>query len=266
LKTVPKVAPQESANGQKLDVSIIMPAYNEEKHIAHAIETLEERLRRTPFSYEIIVVDDGSIDGTRREAEKVAKNPNVKILGYARNMGKGHAIKYGVLKSTGDIVMFLDSDTEINPGNIEQYLLALKHADIVIASKRHPKSIVKQPAMRRLLSLTFNFLVRLMLGINVSDTQSGLKAFKGEKLKTLVPLLSVKKYAFDAEILTVARLQKLKVIEMPVRIELGAGFSFRAVVRMLVDLLGIAYRLRVKRWYQRNMNKVDGSYRPMIRW
>jgi glycosyltransferase involved in cell wall biosynthesis len=251
---------------QKVDVSIIMPAYNEEEHITHAIQTLEERLRQTPYSYEIIVVDDGSTDGTRREALRVAKNPRVRVLGYARNMGKGHAIKYGVLNSNGNIVTFMDSDMEIKPEGIELYLSALEHADFVFASKRHPNSFVKQPATRKFLSYAFNAIVRLMLGIDASDTQTGFKAFKGEKIKKLMPLLSVKKYAFDVEVLMVARLMRLRGVEMPVRIELGARFSMRAVVRMFIDLLGIAYRLRVKRWYQKNLNGANLQYRPIIRW
>jgi hypothetical protein len=144
--------------------------------------------------------------------------------------------------------------------------LALESADIVIGSKRHPLSVVETPVARRFLSLGFNFLERLLIRIRASDTQAGLKAVRSNALYRILPLLSVKKYAFDAELLAVASLLGLRLRELPVHIHLRAGFSVRQVFRMLIDLLGISYRLRLKKWYQKNIRKMSETYKPIIPW
>lgn len=143
---------------------------------------------------------------------------------------------------------------------------ALKDADIAIASKWHPESQVTTPLPRRFLSYAFHILVMLLTGVRVSDTQSGLKAFRLDALRTIMRLLSVKHYAFDVEVLTVASMLKMRIVELPVRIQLGSLFSARHVLRMLIDILRITYRLRVIRWYQRNLHNPQPHYKPIIRW
>ena len=118
----------------------------------------------------------------------------------------------------------------------------------------------------KFLSLGFNILERALTGVRATDTQAGLKAAKSATLYRILPLLSVKKYAFDAELLAVASLLDLRIRELPVFIQLRASFSIRKVFRMLIDLLGIAYRLRIKRWYQKNMVTMSKTYSPIIPW
>ncbi len=247
-------------------ISVIMPAYNEEAHIAQSIRRAMAHLEGLVRPYEIIVVDDGSTDGTCREAKRAGRNPHLRVVGYPRNQGKGFAVKYGVKHITGDFVVFMDSDADVEPDLIEQYLTILKENDIAIASKRHPDSRVSAPILRKFLSHGFHGLVMVLTGVRVSDTQSGFKAFRREALTDIMNLVSVKRYAFDVEMLTVARLLKLRIAELPVRIQLGSLFSVRQVVRMLVDLLGITYRLRVIRWYQRNLHNHQAHYKPIIKW
>jgi hypothetical protein len=103
-------------------------------------------------------------------------------------------------------------------------------------------------------------------GVRVSDTQSGFKAFRREALVKIMALVSVKRYAFAVELVVVAKLLKLRIVELPVRIRLGGLFSARQVVRMLVDLLGITYRLRVIHWYQKNLYNARATYKPIIKW
>jgi len=215
--------------------------------------------------YEIIIVDDGSTDGTREEALKAADGIHVKVFGYAKNVGKGFAVKYGVEEARGENIILLDSDLEVR-AKLDRYIEALRRYDLVIASKRHPESRVEAPLMRRILSYGFHALVKLLTGVRVSDTQSGLKAGRSRALKRIFRLMSVKRYAFDVEMLTVAQLLNCRVKELPVEIKLGGRFSLREVARMFIDLLGIAYRLRVKRWYQANLNKERPSYKPLIKW
>jgi hypothetical protein len=102
--------------------------------------------------------------------------------------------------------------------------------------------------------------------VRATDTQAGLKAARSKALYMILPLLSVKKYAFDAELLAVASLLNYRIEELPVFIDLRASFSVRKVFRMLIDLLGIAYRLRIKRWYQKNIVKMSNTYNPIIGW
>jgi glycosyltransferase involved in cell wall biosynthesis len=240
-------------------LSFVVPAYNEEDFIEDTLGALEAIIKGKNLPYEIVVVDDGSLDGTLAKAVRYAKrNGHVKVVSYLKNMGKGHAVKTGFMQTSGDVVVFADSDMEIDLVTISKYLEALEHGDIVIASKRHSDSRVEVPLSRKILSISFNGLVRLLTGVPLNDTQSGLKAMKKNAFVDIFPRLAVKRYAFDVELLAVAHLYGLKVVEMPVRIKMGASFSARQVWKMFVDLLGIAYRLRVIHWYQRQLPTKDG--------
>jgi hypothetical protein len=114
------------------------------------------------------------------------------------------------------------------------------------------------PLSRKILSECFNALVRLLTGVPLRDTQSGLKAMKKSAFVNIFPRLAVKRYAFDVELLAVANLYGLKVIEMPVDIKLDAKFKPSEMCHMFLDLLGIAYRLRVIHWYQRSLPQKNG--------
>jgi glycosyltransferase involved in cell wall biosynthesis len=235
-------------------LSFVLPAYNEEDFIEDTLVTLEAIIKNKKVPYEIVVVDDGSLDGTLAKVARYAKrNGHVKVISYAKNIGKGHAVKTGFMEASGDVVVFADSDMEIGLETISNYLEALKHGDIVIASKRHIDSHVEVPLIRKILSISFNGLVRLLTGVPLNDTQSGLKAMKKNAFVDIFPRLAVKRYAFDVELLAVAHLYGLKVVEMPVNLKLDASFKSKQIWLMFVDLLGIAYRLRVIHWYQRQI-------------
>jgi glycosyltransferase involved in cell wall biosynthesis len=236
----------------QVELSLVLPAYNERDSIEVSLDALDRVVKDTKLRYEIVVVDDGSTDGTRLNAARYAnRNGHVRVISYDRNVGKGYAIKTGFMQATGDAVVFVDSDLEIDLGTISKYVEALQHGDIAIACKWHPESVVEMPMTRRILSHVFNALVRLMTGSKLRDTQAGLKAMKRSAFKDIFPRLSVKRYAFDVELLTVASLYGLKVVEMPVNLRMRALFSLKEVWNMFLDLLGITYRLRVLRWYQR---------------
>src|SRR5665647_1215247 len=163
----------------QIALSFVVPAYNEEGFIEDTLSTLEAIIKNKKLPYEIVVVDDGSLDGTLAKVARYAKrNGHVRVISYAKNIGKGHAVKTGFMEATGDIVVFADSDMEINLETISIYLEALKGGDIVIASKRHLDSRVEVPLIRKILSISFNGLVRLLTGVPLNDTQSGLKAMK----------------------------------------------------------------------------------------
>jgi glycosyltransferase involved in cell wall biosynthesis len=236
----------------EVELSFVLPAYNEGDSIEGALDKLDRAVKNTRLRYEIVVVDDGSVDDTRTKAIRYAYgNGHVRWIGYDRNMGKGYAIKKGFTQTTGDAIVFLDSDMEIDLNRVSSYVEALRHGDIVIASKWHPESVVEIPLIRRILGHGFNVLVRLSTGVKLRDTQTGLKAIRRKAFEDVFPRLAVKRYAFDVELLTVANLYGLRVVEMPVNIRMRGLFSVREVWRMFLDLMGITYRLRVLRWYQR---------------
>ena len=236
----------------EVELSFVLPAYNEGDCIECALDTLDRIVQDSRLRYEIVVVDDGSIDSTRVKALKYAnRNGHVRVVGFDRNLGKGYAIKRGFMQATGDAVVFVDSDLEIDLKRVSSYVEALRRGDIVVASKWHPESVVEIPLMRRILGRGFNVLVRLLTGVKLKDTQTGLKAIRRKAFEDIFPRLAVKRYAFDVELLAVANLFGLKVVEMPVNLRMRALFSLREVWRMFVELLGITYRLRVLRWYQR---------------
>lgn len=251
---------------ERLDVSVIMPAYNEAQSIDAAVRRTLQALQGVADSYEVIVVDDGSADGTYEKVQTLAsEDSHVRLVRNGRNMGKGVAVKHAAGFVRGDSVVVVDADMEIAPEQLQQYLRTLDKYDLCIGSKRHPDSVYNALLMRKFLSMAFNIMVKILTGVRVADSQAGLKAMRGDHFKRIMNVISVKRYAYDVEILAVAQLMKLKVAELPVRIEQNSGFSKKAVMYMVIDLLGIAYRLRVNHWYQKALRTGDYSYNPLLR-
>lgn len=236
-------------------VSFVLPAFNEGAAIEDVLERLDSTVNGHGFRYEVVVVDDGSVDDTRlRASSYAARNGHVRVVGYSTNVGKGFAVKTGFWKTVGDAVVFVDGDLDVDVDQVERYVEALRRGDIVVGSKWHCDSVVEMFFVRRLLSHGFNVLARLLTGVRVRDTQTGIKAVRREAFCEVFRRVSVKQYAFDVELLVLTRLFGLRVVELPVKLKLNKLFSFREVWRMFLDLLGIAYRLRVKRWYQRGVS------------
>jgi len=239
---------------ERPELSVVLPAYNEGHVIEETLDRVDTAVRQTGLGYEIVVVDDGSVDDTKRKvADYASNNGHVKVVGYKRNAGKGQAVKIGFQNAKGNAVIFIDSDLDIDPQLILRYFEALIQGDIVVGSKWHPRSRVEIPMMRRVLSHAFNVLVRLLTGVKLRDTQTGLKAVRREALERVFSRLIVKRYAYDVELLAVADLYGLRVVEMPVGVRIDGLFNPKEVWRMFVDLLGIAYRLRFFKWYLRTM-------------
>jgi glycosyltransferase involved in cell wall biosynthesis len=241
-----------------------MPAYNVEDSVVEAVEMVRRVMVGVTEDYEVIVVNDGSVDGTRRVLEGLNDN-RVKVVDHRVNLGKGAAIKTGAKYARGVYTIILDADRDIDVRNVRLYLDALRRFDVVVGSKRHPDSRYEAPLLRKVLSLGFNALVKLLLGVRVGDTQTGFKAFKTRWLKVIMKVIVVKRYSWDAEALAVANLLGLRVAEAPVYIRQERLFRFRDVLRMFLEVLGIVYRLRVLRWYQKNIGKEEPRYKLLLR-
>src|SRR3972149_6573173 len=174
----------------QVELSFVIPAYNEEDSIEDALGTLDEVVKNRKLPYEIVVVNDGSKDKTLPRAITYAsRNGHVKVISYTPNEGKGYAIKAGFMQTTGEVVVFADSDMEVDLGMISSYVDALEHGDIVVATKWHPESKVDMPLTRRFLSHSFNVLVRILTGTNLKDTQVGLKVMKKRAFINIFPRL-----------------------------------------------------------------------------
>jgi len=234
-------------------LSIIVPTYRGGPRIYGNLVKLDHALAAIGEAYEIIVVSDGDSDNTLNEARRLDA-PHVRVCHYTRNMGKGFALRYGVTRSHGEIVTFIDGDGDIDPVQIALYLRIMREnsADVVVGSKRHRDSAVVYPLLRRIYSATYQALLRLLFDLQVRDTQVGLKLFKREVLAAVLPRIVVKRYAFDLELLVVAHhLGFSHIVEAPVRI--GQRFSStinrHAIMSMLVDTAAIFYRKNVLRYY-----------------
>jgi glycosyltransferase involved in cell wall biosynthesis len=238
-----------------VQLSVVVPAYREGRRIHDNLKRLIGELDQLGVTYEVVVVSDGNTDATVREARRLG-SPAVKVFHYPMNIGKGFALSLGVDQAVGDLVTFIDADMELDPANIKGFieLMETSGCDAVIGSKRHPMSKVAYPKFRRLQSVVYQLLVRLLFNLNVRDTQTGLKLFRKKVLADAVPLLAIKKFAFDLELLVVARqLGYRNVCEAPITL----NYQFQSTVnlssawRVLWDTAAIFYRLRILRYYER---------------
>jgi glycosyltransferase involved in cell wall biosynthesis len=236
-----------------LKLSVIVPAYQEGARIRANLLRLVGELDAMCTSYEVIVVSDGSTDDTVAEARSV-ESPRVTVLSYAVNMGKGHALSCGVRQVSGELVTFIDADMELNPKEIRTFVNLLESGghDVVVGSKRHRQSRVEYPLFRRLQSMAYQLLVRVLFSLRVRDTQTGLKLFRREVLAEAVPLLAVKRFAFDLELLVVAHhLGYRRIVEAPIELDFQFESSVRlsAAFQVLWDTAAIFYRLNILRYY-----------------
>ena len=239
-------------------VSVIIPAYNLEHVITKTISKVKGVLDNLGYKYEIIIVDDGSIDNTYNRVRCMEGNYTngvVRVYKLTRNRGKGFALLYGFLKSRCENIVFFDGDLDIPVLQIPVLLKALRHphVDVVVTSKWHKLSRTIATPTRMILSKIFSILVKALLGIRVKDTQTGAKALRRRVLEAILPKLLVKRYAFDAELLAAAQANGFNVVEVPsvYPIKLTSKFKAREIFHMLLDLLATSYRLRIRKWYTR---------------
>lgn len=233
-------------------LSVIVPAYKEGTSIIGNLGNLEAELLAVGRPYEIVLICDGCLD-TYTAAKTIASD-TIKVFYYEKNMGKGHALKLGADTATGELVTFIDADMKIDPRQIDTFikLMDIYNADIVIGSKRHPQSDVNYPVLRRIQSFAYQMLIAVLFQINVKDTQTGLKLFKRDVIRDVLPRAVVKAYAFDLELLVIAHhLGFRKIIEAPVEIkqQFTTTTSLYAAWKVFVDTLAIFYRLHWLKYY-----------------
>lgn len=254
-------------------LSVIVPAYNC-KTIDRDLNIIKSYLKELNRKFEIICVVDGlksPKDKTRILAEK-ARDEYTKIYFYKPNKGKGYAIRYGMARARGGIIAFIDAGSDLNAKGIG---LALEHmkwyeADIIVGSKRHKASKVNYPWQRKILSMLVQLATRFIFGLNVTDTQTGLKVFRREVLVKVLPRLTIKRWAFDLEILAAAhRLGFDRVYESPIQLEynFASNITSSSVQNFAVDFLAILYRTHILRHYDHsNKDPWEGDKQLILKY
>ena len=236
-------------------ISLIMPAYNEADIIYRTVCESARVLESIGSSYEIIVVDDGSIDDTALEAGRAAREfPGVKLVRLSDNQGKGNALRRGFQVSRYELVCFLDADLDLHPSLIGKLLEVMDEsgADIVIGSKRHPESQLSYPRLRRIYSTVYYWLIFALFHLPVKDTQTGIKVFRREVLENTFPRLVIKRYALDLELLAAAHHLGYSVAEAPVNLDfqrISGRIKWDDVRNIIVDTMAVFYRLRILKYY-----------------
>ncbi len=241
-------------------LSVVIPAYKQAKTIKKDIFQIQKVLENIRYNWEIIVVIDGKIDDTFQKIKKL-KSKKIRIIQLKKNYGKGFAVRRGIKEAEGDYILFLDSGMDIDPNGISMLLEHLEwyHADIILGSKRHPVSIINYPPERKILSIGYYYLVRILFNIKVKDTQPGIKIFRKNVIKKIIPLLTIKKYAFDIEIIALAyHLGFNRIYEAPIKVNyqfesLTSAATFKTIWRMFYDTLLVFYRLRISRYYDKKL-------------
>lgn len=234
-------------------LSVITPTYNGEGTLGANLRRLLTALREARLRYEVIVVSDGSTDGTVAAAREYAPE-GVRLLHYEKNQGKGHALRTGLARASGRYVALIDSDGDLDPGDLVRFLtlMELYEADVVVGSKRHPLSEVSYPLSRRILSWIYQKLIRLLFRVRVRDTQAGIKLIRRDVLAKVLPLLVEKRFAFDLELLVAARrMGYRRIMEAPIRLSFRftSTVSRRDMMALAADTLRIWYRRYIARAY-----------------
>lgn len=242
------------AEGSDL-LSIVIPAFNEERRIEKTIGTVAAYMAARRGRYEIVASDDGSVDATADIVTKFRQRGlPIRLVRSERNRGKGSAVRLGVTASIGGLVLVTDADLATPIEELEILDERIRAgADIVIGSRglRNSRLIVRQPFYRELMGRLFNLLVQLTMLPGVSDTQCGFKLFRGPLARRLFAHSTINGFAFDVEVLGLAARAAYRIEEVPVRwshmnhstVSLGSdGF------RMFQDMIRVAYRLRIG-WY-----------------
>jgi glycosyltransferase involved in cell wall biosynthesis len=243
-------------------LSLVIPVFNGADHIEANVREVVTALEALNEPFEVIVVCDGSTDDTAAKARAVS-DPRVRVLDYPVNAGKGHAIMHGLAGARGRLQGWLDSDLDIAPGVIVEAARRFdaEPVDAVVGSKRHPNSRVGYPWIRRVYSWGYQVLVALLFRVNTPDTQVGAKVFRRELLDTVGPLLLVKRWAFDLEVLAVgAEFGFDRIEQAPIELQYrfsGTSIDWRAVFRMFQDTLAIAYRIHLRHWYVRRFAALE---------
>ena len=248
-------------------LSIVIPAYNEETRIAQTLDTVVKYMEGQDYSWEVIVADDGSQDGTAGLVEAAAEaNPGIRLVRLSHR-GKGWAVRGGMLEARGQYRFLADADLSMPIEQLERFLPSgPADFDIAIGSREAPGARrFHEPFRRHLMGRAFNFMVRLLAVKGISDTQCGFKCFEAHAAETLFPLQRAQGFGFDVEILFLAQRLGMRIKEVPIDWYYHEGSKVKPLrdsFLMLKDLLSVRWN-STKGRYGKLAHKIRGPQEPV---
>ena len=236
------------------DLSVIIPSFNEESRLSATLERIAAYLSTSGRKAEILVVDDGSKDGTAAVAEYFRiKIPTLRVVSNGVNRGKGYSVRHGMLEARGHIALFTDADLSAPIEEAGKLIAALETNDVAIGSRAMDRSLISvhESRFREFAGIIFNKIVRVILWLPFVDTQCGFKAFRRENCAIIFEQQTIERFGFDPELLYLARHHGLRAVEIPVR----WGHSPATKVSMLHDSIQMFIDVFTIRW-----NSLRGRY------
>jgi len=236
-----------------VQVSIVFPAYNEVNYLYPAVEKTVQTLNELKYSYEIIIAEDGSTDGTAERSEELAKKFSyVKHIHCEKRLGRGTALKNALMQCRGEVLVYMDLDLATDLKSLKPLVdaVTLEGYDLSTGSRMLPESKVERSLRRSISSKSYNFLVRHMLGSQVKDHQCGFKAFKREPLLKLLDEVEATHWFWDTEIIVRAYRHDYRVKEIPVEWKSGEDTKvnlFKDSSSMFWQIMKLWWKLKVKR-------------------
>ncbi|HEY2461722.1 MAG TPA: dolichyl-phosphate beta-glucosyltransferase [Candidatus Acidoferrum sp.] len=238
------------------ELSIVIPAYNEEMRLGVTLSQIAAYIRLSRRRTEVIVVDDGSQDRTVAVAESFGNDIGLlRVVRNGENRGKGFSVRHGMLEAAGEIVLFTDADLSAPIEEADKLLMALNSCDVAIGSRAMDRGLISvhESMFREFAGIIFNQIVRLILRLPFVDTQCGFKAFRRERCVIIFEQQRIERFGFDPELLYLARRHGLRTKEIPVR----WAHSPATKVNMLRDSVQMFLDVFVIRW-----NALAGRYPP----
>ncbi|GAA2574341.1 hypothetical protein GCM10010435_57190 [Winogradskya consettensis] len=236
-----------------VELSVVVPFYNPGAALRPTVERLIGALRTEGVAYEVIAVSDGSTDGSERSLDGL---PGVRVVAAPVNQGKGAALHLGFASARGSWIGFVDSDGDIDPVHLIEYLRVARDGDLpgVYADKRHSASDSASSKFRKLVSMFYSTLVTMLFVLGMRDTQTGCKVLRRDVLATLLPRMRERRFAFDLEFFVAAKAAGIRgFVAAPVRLEervAGSTVTSKAILRTVKDTLVIFGRLHLTRQYR----------------
>jgi len=231
-------------------LSVVIPAYNEEKRLPKTLKAVVEYLKKQDYSWEVVVVDDGSKDKTADLVREAGVHESrIRLLQYGGNRGKGYAVRYGMTHVSGEFRLFMDSDNATTIDHFEQMAPYFKMGfDVVIGSRDVPGAdiAVHQAWWKEKLGDLGNLWIQAWAVPGISDTQAGFKVFTAEATEAVFPVLTIDRWGFDVEALAVARMKGFKIAERPIRWVNDA--DSKVSVKAYADVLKEVVQVRVNMW------------------
>ncbi len=256
------VLPRTAGNAP-LELSIVIPAYNEERRLPETLRRIRTYLEAKRVDAEVVVVDDGSIDRTAAiVTETSAAWPTLRLVRNEKNTGKGYAVRHGVLEARGRRVLFTDADLSAPIEEADKLLAALGPYEIAIGSRALDRTLIEvhESRFREMAGIIFNKIVRAVTGVSFEDTQCGFKAFLREPTRIVFEQQRMSWFGFDPEILFLAKRHGLRAVEIPVRWAHNPDTKIKVFsdsLRMLGELLQLRWNWLLGR-YPRRTQSLEG--------